>query len=144
MVSVPYPGPRVAGRVRSGDVDRLYEIRGRGDHVAVEQVTAGVDVQADRLVWGCARGSTPAARPLSCSTSGMTLGDPAKDDVVATHLASNLARSFDGLPITCVSADAGFFDNHGAAPVPAVGRAGEGCPIARRAQGAFPISRSSV
>ena len=32
------------------DVDRLYELRGRSEQLDVEQVTAGVDVQVDRLV----------------------------------------------------------------------------------------------
>ena len=69
---------------------------------------------------------------------GSTLGDPAEDDVWHA-LTSNLARPFAGLPVTCVSVDAGF---HTTAVrrqcqrrrwwLPVVSRAGEGKPIARR------------
>ena len=118
-------------------MDRLFELRLRDfDLRPVEQVTVGVDVQAYRLVHvvlGVDAGSAEVWG-LDC---GSTLGDPTEDDVWAA-VTSSLSRSFAGLPVSCVSVDAGFHTAHvrrqcSRRPcwVPVVSRAGEGKPIAR-------------
>ena len=65
---------------------------------------------------------------------GSTLGDSTEDDVWAA-LTSSLARAFAGLPVSCVSVDAGFHTAHVRRQcsrrrwwVPVVSRAGEGKP----------------
>ena len=121
----------------AADVDRLYELRLRDfDPRSVEQVTAGVDVQADRLVH-VVLGFDAGTAEVWVLDYGSTLGDPTEDDVWAA-LTSSLSRSFAGLPVSCVSVDAGFHTAHVRRQcsrrrwwVPVVSRAGEGKPIAR-------------
>ena len=125
------------GESGAADVDKLYELRGRGERVDVEQVTAGVDVQADRVVHvvlGFTTGNTAGV----VLDFGSTQGDPTEDDVWQT-LAADLARPFAGLPVSVVSCDAGFSTTDVRRQcerrrwwLPVVGRAGEGKPIARR------------
>ena len=125
------------GESGAADVDRLYELRTRKHDVDMEQVTAGVDVQADRLVHvvlGFASGNTAAV----VLDHGSTLGDTTEDDVWAT-LAASLARPFERLPVSVVSVDAGFATSTVRRQcslrrwwLPVVGRAGDGKPIARR------------
>ena len=121
----------------AADVDRLYELRLRDfDPRSVEQVTAGVDVQADRLVH-VVLGFDAGTAEVWVLDYGSTLGDPTEDDVWAA-LTSSLSRSFAGLPVSCVSVDAGFHTAHVRRQcsrrrwwVPVVSRASEGKPIAR-------------
>lgn len=125
------------GESGAADVDKLYELRGdRGPAVEVEQVTAGVDVQADRLVYvvlGFSAGNVGAA----VLDYGVINGAPDEAEPWSA-LASTLAQPFARLAVTCVSVDAGF---HTSAVrrecqqrrwwLPVVGRAGEGRPLAR-------------
>ena len=91
----------------AADVDRLFELRLREfDPSAVEQVTCGIDVQADRLVH-VVLGFDAGSAEVWVLDYGVTLGDPTEDDVWAA-LTSSLGRSFAGLPVSCVSVDAGF------------------------------------
>ena len=80
----------------AADVDKLFELRG-GRLDGIEQVTAGVDVQADRLVH-VVLGFTAGNQDLAVLDYGVTLGDPSEDDVWHA-LAANLARPFAALPI---------------------------------------------
>ena len=125
------------GESGAADVDRLYELRGQGQDVDVEQVTAGVDVMADRLAW-TVLGFSPGNEQIAVLDFGVTLGDPAERDVWDA-LASSLARPFAGLPVSVVSVDAGFSTTDVRRQcanrrwwLPVVGRAGEGKPIAKR------------
>ena len=126
------------GESGAADVDRLYELRGQGvEAVAVEQVTAGVDVQADRLVWAVL-GFSAGNEQIAVLDFGVMLGDPSEGDVWAA-LAASLGRPFAGLPVSVVSVDAGFSTTDVRRQcaarrwwLPVVGRAGEGRPIAKR------------
>ena len=121
----------------AADVDRLYEQRLREFEPApVEQVTVGVDVQADRLVH-VVLGFDAGSASVWVLDYGVTLGDPTEDDVWAA-LTSSLGRSFAGLQITCVSVDAGFHTADVRKQcsrrrwwIPVVSRSGEGKAIAR-------------
>ena len=121
----------------AADVDKLFELRGRGPAVDVEQVTAGVDVQADRLVY-VVLGFDAGNRAVVVLDYGTVQGAP-EDDEPWQVLASTLARPFGGLAVTCVSVDAGFSTARVRRQceqrrwyLPVVGRAGEGRPLARR------------
>ena len=125
------------GESGGADVDRLYELRGQGQDVDVEQVTAGVDVQADRLVWAVL-GFSLGNEQIAVLDFGVTLGDPSERDVWDA-LASTLSRPFGGLPVSCTSIDAGFQTSEVRRQcrmrrwwLPTVGRSGEGKPIAKR------------
>lgn len=127
------------GESGAADVDKLFEGRGRDgpDLDSLEQCTAGVDVQADRLVWAVL-GFTPRNQAAAVIDYGAVLGDPAEDEPWAA-LASALATPAAGLPVTAVSVDAGFLTSAVRKQcdarrwwLPTVGRAGEGRPIARR------------
>ena len=121
----------------AADVDRLYELRLREfNPSAVEQVTVGVDVQADRLVH-VVLGFDAGSASVWVLDYGVTLGDPTEDDVWAA-LTSSLGRAFAGMPVSVVSVDAGFHTAHVRKQcsrrrwwVPVVSRSGEGKPIAR-------------
>ena len=129
------------GESGAADVDKLFELRGRGEPIDVEQVCAGMDVQGDRLVYvvlGFPAGNTGAV----VLDFGDVRGDPDEDECWSA-LASSLARPFGGLPVTCISVDAGFLTstvkrqchrrgNRMTWWVATVGRAGEGKPIAKR------------
>ena len=130
----------------AADVDRLYELRLREfDTRAGEQVTCGVDVQADRLVHVVA-GFDAGSANVWILDYGSTLGDPTEDDVWEA-LTSSLGRSFAGMPISVVSVDAGFSTGHVTKQcsrrrwwIPVVSRDGEGKPIARRINAATGIA----
>ena len=126
------------GNSGAADVDRLYELRGRGEPVAVEQVTAGVDVQTDRLVY-VVLGFGPGNARIAVLDYGSVLGDPTEADAWAA-LGSTLAQPSvaAGMPVSVVSVDAGFSTTAVRTQcgrrrwwIPVVGRAGEGKPIAR-------------
>ena len=126
------------GESGAADVDRLHELRRRELDVAdVEQVTAGVDVQADRLVsvvLGFPAGNTGAV----VLAFDVTLGDPS-EDAPWDALGAALGRPFAGLPVSVVSVDAGFSTTDVRRQcqrrrwwLPVVGRGGAGKPIAKR------------
>ena len=116
----------------------LLESRERAfDLEAVEQVTAGVDVQDDRLVYVVA-GFSAASEQLWILAHGETIGDP-RDGEVWRGLAGNLQVPFGRLPVSIVSVDAGFLTSTVKKEcqrrrwwIPTVGRAGAGIPIAKR------------
>ena len=122
----------------AADVDRLFERRLRDfDPSAVEQVTAGVDVQSDRLIH-VALGFDAGSAQVWILDYGVTLGDPTEDDVWLALTSSLMGRSFAGLPVSVVSVDAGFSTGDVRKQcsrrrwwVPVVSRAGDGKPIAR-------------
>ena len=121
----------------AADVDKLFETRGRGPAIDVEQVTAGVDVQADRLVY-VVLGFDAGNRGAAVLDFGTVQGSP-EDDEPWGALASALAQPVAGLAVTCVSVDAGFQTARVRRQcsmrrwwLPVVGRAGEGRPLARR------------
>ena len=120
----------------AADVDKLYEQRGRQLDKPLEQVTAGVDVQADRLVF-VRLGFTAGNLEVAVLNHGAILGDPTGDDVWSALDSRLTARP--GLPVSAVSVDAGYLTADVQRQcsrrrwwVPVVGRAGEGKPIARR------------
>ena len=135
--------PGEAGAV---DVDRLYELRLRDRDVsAIEQVTAGVDVQDDRVVY-VVIGFTPGNTDAHVLDFGVTLGDP-RDGEVWAALASQLSVPFAGLPVSIVRVDAGFLTSDVRREcsrrrwwIPAVGRAGEGKPLAKRISAASGLA----
>ena len=126
------------GTSGAADIDRLFE---RREHtfqlVQLEQVTAGVDVQGDRLVY-VVLGFGPDNVDCWVLGFGVELGD-AREDEVWVNLAAKLARPFGGLPPSIVSVDAGYLTSDVQSQcskrrwwIPTVGRAGSGKPIARR------------
>ena len=127
--------PGASGAV---DVDKLFELRQDKFQLAqLEQVTAGVDVQGDRLVY-VVLGFGPDNVDCWLLGFGIELGDP-REDEVWVNLAAKLARPFGGLPPSVVSVDCGFLTSSVRSQcskrrwwIPTVGRAGAGKPIARR------------
>ena len=126
------------GSQGSADVDKLFELRqSEFQLAAMEQVTAGVDVQSDRLVY-VVLGFAPDNVDCWVIGHGVFLGDP-REDLVWQSLAAKLSRPFGGLPASVVSVDAGYLTSSVQAQcskrrwwIPTVGRAGAGKPIARR------------
>ena len=120
------------------DVDKLFESRQSEFQLAtMEQVTGGIDVQSDRLVY-TVLGFAPDNLDCWVLGYGVFLGDPREDSVWET-LASKLARPFGGLPPSVVSVDCGYLTSSVQAQcakrrwwVACVGRAGQGKAIARR------------
>ena len=126
------------GTSGTADIDRLFELREDKFRLdQLEQVTAGVDVQGDRLVFAVL-GFSPGNVDCWVLDYGVFLGDPLEDSVWQT-LAAKLSRPFGGLPPSIVSVDAGFLTSDVKKQcarrrwwVPTVGRAGSAKPIARR------------
>ena len=126
------------GSQGSADVDKLFELRQSEFQLAtMEQVTAGVDCQSDRLVY-VVLGFAPDNLDCWVLDYGVFLGDPREDSVWET-LAAKLSRPFGGLPASVVSVDAGYLTSTVQAQcarrrwwVPCVGRSGQGKPLARR------------
>ena len=126
------------GTSGTADIDKLFELReDKFQLVQLEQVTAGVDVQGDRLVF-VVLGFSPGNTDCWVLDYGVVLGDPREDEVWAS-LAAKLARPFGGLPPSVVSVDAGYLTSDVQSHcskrrwwIPTVGRAGAGKPIARR------------
>ena len=115
----------------AADVERLYDQRGAAVDGEIEQVTAGVDVQDDRLVH-VVLGFTAGNREVAVLDFGSTLGDP-RDAEPWAALASALGQPFGGLPVSVVSVDAGFLTSDVRRNcsrrrwwIPTVGRAGDG------------------
>ena len=128
------------GTSGTADIDKLFELREDKFQLAqLEQVTAGVDVQGDRLVY-VVLGFGPDNVDCWVLGYGIELGDPREDEVWG-NLAARLARPFGGLPPSVVSVDAGYLTSSVQAQcakrkrrwwLAAVGRAGSAKPIARR------------
>ena len=126
------------GTSGTADIDKLFELREDQFQLAeLEQVTAGVDVQGDRLVY-VVLGLGPGNLDCWVLDYGVFLGDPREDSVWET-LAATLSRPFGGLPPSVVSVDAGFLTSTVQAQcarrrwwIPTVGRSGQGKPLARR------------
>ena len=119
------------------DLDRLYERRGSSGQLAIEQVTAGVDVQDDRLIFAVL-GFTAQNAIVQVVHFGVVVGDP-RDGAVWDTLAAELDTHRAPLPISVmISVDGGFLTSTVKAQcarrrwwVPTIGRAGTGQPIAR-------------
>ena len=126
------------GTSGTADIDKLFELREDTFQLAqLEQVTAGVDVQGDRLVY-VVLGFGPDNVDCWVLGYGIELGDP-REDEVWVNLAAKLARPFGGLPPSVVSVDAGYLTSDVQSQcskrrwwIPTVGRAGSAKPIARR------------
>ena len=125
------------GTSGTADIDKLFELREDTFQLAqLEQVTAGVDVQSDRLVY-TVLGFSPSNIDTWVLDYGIMLGDSREDEVWA-RLAAKLSRPFGGLPPSVVSVDAGYLTSTVQAQcarrrwwIPCVGRSGSGKPIAR-------------
>ena len=124
------------GESGGADVDRLYDRRGASGQLAIEQVTAGVDVQNDRLVY-VVLGFTAQNAIVQVVHFGVVVGDP-RDGAVWDTLASELDTHRTPLPVSVISVDGGFLTSTVKAQcarrrwwVPTIGRAGTGQPIAR-------------
>ena len=123
------------------DVDRLYERReSRFDLTGLEQVTGGIDVQNDRLVYVVLGWSPDDIWVLA---HGTAIGDP-RDDAVWTSAASAITTTAGPLPASIVSVDAGYLTSAVRDQcrrrrwwIPTVGRPGEAVPLAR------PLNRQS-
>ena len=124
------------GESGGADVDALYDRRGTRDELAIEQVTAGVDVQNDRLVY-VILGFTTANENIQVVTFGVVPGDP-RDDAVWNTIAAEFDTHRAPLPVSVVSVDAGYLTSNVKTQcarrrwwIPVVGRAGTGQPIAK-------------
>ncbi len=135
----------------AADVDRLFE--GRQERFSLkraEQVTAGVDVQNDRL-YVAVLAFAPHNAEVWVLASDVLIGDP-REPATWTTLEGLLARPYGGGPettrglrVSVVSVDAGFLTSNVTREsarrrwwVPTVGRAGDGKAIAR------PIGGSGI
>ena len=125
------------GESGGADVDRLYDRRGSSGPLAIEQVTAGVDVQTDRLVYVVC-GFTAQNAIVQVVHFGVVLGDP-RDDHVWETLAADLDTHRTPIPVSVVSVDAGYLTATVKSQcarhrwwIPTVGRAGTGQAIARQ------------
>ena len=124
------------GESGGADVDRLYDRRGSSGPLAIEQVTAGVDVQNDRLVY-VILGFTTANENIQVVTFGVVPGDP-RDDAVWNTISAEFDTHRAPLPVSVVSVDAGYLTSNVKTQcarrrwwIPVVGRAGTGQPIAK-------------
>ena len=126
------------GTSGTADIDKLFELREVAFRLdQLEQVTAGVDVQGDRLVY-VVLGFAPDNVDCWVLSYGVVLGDPL-EDLIWESLAAKLSRPFGGLPPSVVSVDAGYLTSTVQAQcakrrwwISTVGRAGPAKPIARR------------
>ena len=125
------------GESGGADVDRLYERRGSSGQLALEQVTAGVDVQTDRLVY-VVLGFTAQNAIAQVVHFGVVVGDP-RDDHVWDTLTAELDTHRTPIPVSVVSVDSGFLTATVKAQcgrrrwwIPTIGRAGTGQAIARQ------------
>ena len=126
------------GTSGTADIDKLFELREDQFQLAqLEQVTAGVDVQGDRVVY-VVLGFNSDNYDSWVLSFGVVLGDP-REDAVWETLAAKLSQPFGGLPPSVVSVDCGYLTSSVQAQcakrrwwVPCVGRSGAGKPIAKR------------
>ena len=98
------------GESGGADVDRLYERRGSSGQLALEQVTAGVDVQTDRLVY-VVLGFTAQNAIAQVVHFGVVVGDP-RDDHVWDTLTAELDTHRTPLPVFGRICGQRFFDRH--------------------------------
>ena len=124
------------GESGGADVDKLYDRRGSGGPLAIEQVCAGVDVQTDRLVY-VILAFTAQNAIVQVAHFGTVIGDP-RDDAVWTALMDELGTHRTPIPVSVVSVDAGYLTAAVKTQcarrrwwIPTIGRAGSGQPIAR-------------
>ena len=124
------------GESGGADVDKLYDRRGSSGSLAIEQVTCGVDVQTDRLVYVILAFTAQNAH-VQVTHFGVVLGDP-RDDGVWDTLTAELDTHRTPLPVSVVSCDAGYLTAAVKTQcarrrwwIPTVGRAGSGQPIAK-------------
>ena len=124
------------GESGGADIDRLYDRRGAAATLAIEQVTCGVDVQNDRLVYVILAFDAQNAH-VQVAHFGVVLGDP-RDDLSWDTLAAELDTHRAPLPVSVVSVDAGYLTSNVRDQcarrrwwIPVVGRAGSGQPIAK-------------
>ena len=118
------------GTSGTADIDKLFELREDTFQLdQLEQVTAGVDVQGDRLVY-VVLGFNSDNYDSWVLDHGVILGD-VREDQVWTTLAAKLSRPFGGLPVSICSVDCGFLTSTVIAQcakrrwwIPTVGRAG--------------------
>ena len=118
----------------AADVDKLHAQRQeRFALVGLEQVCAGIDVQDDRVVV-VVLGFDAGNRNVWVLDHEDIQGDP-RDDVVWEAVDARLRQPFGGLPVTVVSADAGYLTAtvRGQCQrrrwwLPGVGRSGRGAP----------------
>ena len=132
------------GESGGADVDRLYERRGSSGPLAIEQVTVGIDVQTDRLVYVVC-GFTAQNAIVQVVHFGVVLGDPRDDHVSGDSIAADLDTHRTPIPVSVVSVDAGYLTATVKSQcarhrwwIPTVGRAGTGQAIAR------PIGQSGL
>ena len=126
------------GTSGTADIDKLFELREDTFQLdQLEQVTCGIDVQSDRLVF-VVLGFNSGNVDTWVLDHGVILGDVREDQVWET-MSAKLARPFGGLPPSVVSVDCGYLTSSVQAQcakrrwwIPAVGRAGSAKPIARR------------
>ena len=126
------------GSQGAADVDKLFESRQSEFQLAtMEQVTGGIDVQSDRLVY-TVLGFAPDNLDCWVLDFGIFLGDPREDSVWQT-VEEKLSRPFGGLPPSVISVDCGYLTSTVKEQcskrrwwLPTVGRAGAGKPIAKR------------
>ena len=119
-------------------MDKLFESRQSEFQLAtMEQVTGGIDVQSDRLVY-TVLGFAPDNLDCWVLDFGIFLGDPREDSVWQT-VEEKLSRPFGGLPPSVISVDCGYLTSTVKEQcskrrwwLPTVGRAGAGKPIAKR------------
>ena len=128
------------GEDGAADVDALYARRERRFTLAsVEHVTAGVDVQTDRLVFAVVAWSA-GNRDAWILETGIVQGDP-RHDGVWQSLGSTLRARRDPLPVAGVSVDAGYLTADVQRQcgmrrwLPVVGRSGTAVPLASRVKG---------
>ena len=123
------------GESGGADVDKLYDLRGSFGQLALEQVTCGIDVQDDRLVY-VILGFDAANAHVQVVHFGVVLGDP-RDSQVWTDIADELDTHRAPLPVSIVSVDCGYLTATVKSEctrrrwwVPSVGRSGSARAIA--------------
>ena len=123
------------GESGGADVDKLYDLRGSFGQLALEQVTCGIDVQDDRLVY-VILGFDAANAHVQVVHFGVVLGDP-RDSQVWTDIADELDTHRAPLPVSIVSVDCGYLTATVKSEctrrrwwVPSVGRSGSAREIA--------------
>ena len=95
------------GESGGADVDKLYDLRGSFGQLALEQVTCGIDVQDDRLVY-VILGFDAANAHVQVVHFGVVLGDPRDDHCVDTISPPSSTRTARRCPCRSCPSDAGY------------------------------------